>query len=91
MEELLKEPKLWGLGSLTNSFGFFRSTNRSFDFLKIVGHGSILPRPYLPMFSSKRREDKTNVFFWQMFFFSLPKWQKFSEHPYRLTWPTVNK
>jgi hypothetical protein len=26
MEELLKEPKLWGLGSLTNSFGFFKST-----------------------------------------------------------------
>ncbi len=59
MEELLKEPKLWGLGSLTNSFGFFRSTimieNWSFDFLKIAGHGSMMPRPYLPIFSSKRR------------------------------------
>jgi hypothetical protein len=24
MEELVKEPQLWGLGSLTNSFGFLR-------------------------------------------------------------------
>jgi hypothetical protein len=73
MEELVKESKLWGLGSLTNSFGFLRSTtmseNRSFDFLKIAGHGSIMPRPYLPIFSSKRKEDKTHVLFWQMFFF----------------------
>jgi hypothetical protein len=43
MEELVKEPKLWGLGSLTNnSFGFLRSTvmmseNQSIDFLKIAG------------------------------------------------------
>ncbi len=73
MGELVKEPKLWGLGSLTNSFGFLRSTvmneNWSFDFLKIVGHGSIIPRPYLPIFSSRKREDRTNVLFWQMFFF----------------------
>jgi hypothetical protein len=42
MEEAVKEPKLWGLGSLTNSFGFLRSTvmmseNRSIEFLKIAG------------------------------------------------------
>jgi hypothetical protein len=62
MEELVKE-----LGFLTNSFGFLRSIvmneNWSFDFLKIVGHGSIIPRPYLPIFSSKKREDRTNVLF----------------------------
>ncbi len=47
IEELVKEPKLWGLGSSTNSFGFLRSIvmneNQSFDFLKIAGHGSIIP------------------------------------------------
>jgi hypothetical protein len=73
MEELVKEPKLWGLGFLTNSFGFLRSIvmneNWSFDFLKIVGHGSIIPRPYLPIFSSQKREDRTNVLFWQINFF----------------------
>jgi hypothetical protein len=26
MEEHVKEPKLWGLGSLINSFGFLRFT-----------------------------------------------------------------
>jgi hypothetical protein len=60
MEELVKEPKLWGLGSLTNSFGFLRFTvmneNRSFDFLKIAGHGSIIPRPYLPIFPLKKEK-----------------------------------
>jgi hypothetical protein len=43
--------------------------NQSFDFLKIVGHGSIIPIPYLLVFSSKKKEDRTNVLFWQMFFF----------------------
>jgi hypothetical protein len=51
MEELVKEPKLWGLGSLTNSFGFLRSIvmneKKSFDFLKIAGHWSIICKPYL--------------------------------------------
>jgi hypothetical protein len=48
MEELIKEQQLWGLGSLINSFDFLRfiimSENQSFDFLKIFGHGSIIPR-----------------------------------------------
>jgi len=81
MEELLKEPKLSRLGSLTNSFGFLRSTimseNSSFHFLKIAGHGCMMPTPYLLIFSLERRKDKTNVLFWQMFSFFLPKWQKF--------------
>jgi hypothetical protein len=35
MEKLVKQPKLWGLGSLTNSFGFLvTGENWSFDFLK---------------------------------------------------------
>jgi len=73
MEQLVKQPKLWGLGSFTNSFDILRSTimseNRSFRFLKIARRGSLMPRPYLPIFSSKTREDKTNVLFWRMFFF----------------------
>jgi len=82
MEELLKEPKLWGLGSLTNSFGFLRSTimseNTSFHFLKIAGHGCMMPAPYLLIFSLKKREDKTKCFVLANVFFSfLPKWQKF--------------
>jgi hypothetical protein len=71
MEELVKEPKLWELGSLTNSFGFLRSTvmseNQSFDFLKIVGQGSIISRAYLLVFSSKKREDKTTFHFGKYF------------------------
>jgi hypothetical protein len=68
MEELVKGPKLWGLGSLTNSFGFLIRENQSFDFLKIAGHGSIIPRPYRPILSLKKRKDRTvfvltNVFF----------------------------
>jgi hypothetical protein len=63
MEELIKEPKLLGQGSLTNSFGFLRPTVmseiQSFDFLKIVSHGSIIPKPYLSVLSFKRREDRT--------------------------------
>jgi hypothetical protein len=47
--------------------------NQSFDFLKIVGHGYIIPRPYLPILSSKKREDRT-VFCLGKCFFS--KWQK---------------
>jgi hypothetical protein len=72
MEELVKEPKLWGLGLLTNSFGFLRFTimseNQSFDFLKIASHGSIIPRPYLPIFSSKKTEDRTMFCFSKCFF-----------------------
>jgi len=60
MEELVEEPKLWGLVSLTNSFDFLRSIvmneNRSFDFLKIAGHGSIIPRPYLSIFSLEKEK-----------------------------------
>jgi len=55
MEELIKEPKFLGQGSLTNSFGFLRfavmSENQSFDFLKIVSHGSLIPKPYLSVLS----------------------------------------
>jgi len=58
-EELVKEPQLWGLGSLTNSFDFLTfiimSENQSFDFLKIVGHGSIIPRPASSFFEKERR------------------------------------
>jgi hypothetical protein len=39
------------------------SENQSFDFMKIVGHGSIIPRPYLLVISWKKREDRTNVCF----------------------------
>jgi hypothetical protein len=78
IEELVKEPKLWGLGSLTNSFGFLKSIvmseNQSFYFLKIAGHGFIIPRPYLPILSSKIREDRTMFFFGKCFF---SKWQNF--------------
>jgi len=73
MEELVKEPRLWGLGPLTNFYFFFlRSTfmneNQSFDFLKIASHGSIIPRPYLLVFSSEKKENRilfvlANVFF----------------------------
>jgi hypothetical protein len=45
------------------------SENTSFHFLKIAGHGCMMPAPYLLIFSLKKREDKTNVLFWQMFFF----------------------
>jgi hypothetical protein len=60
-EITVKEPKLWGLGSLTNSFDFLRSTvmseNQSFDFLKIACHGYIISRPYLPvLFFEKERK-----------------------------------
>jgi hypothetical protein len=79
MEELVKEPKLWGLGSLTNSFGVLRSTIRSenqpFHFLKIVGHGSIIP--YLPVLSSKKREDRTLLCFWPKKKFKMAKIQGF--------------
>jgi hypothetical protein len=79
MEELVKEPKLWGLCSLTNSFGFLRFTirseNQSFHILKIVGHGSIIP--YLPVLSLKKREDRTFYFFWQKKIFKMTKIQGF--------------
>jgi hypothetical protein len=81
MEELVKEPKLWGLGSLTNSFGFLRSIvtneNQSFDFLKIAGHGSIIRRPYLLVLSLRKREDKTVFCFGKCFFFKMAKIQDF--------------
>jgi len=38
-----------------------------------------MPRPYLPIFSSKRREDKTNVLFWQMLFFFFSKMAKIQD------------
>jgi hypothetical protein len=68
----IKEPKLWGLGFFTKSFGFLRfivmSENQSFDFLKIVGHGSIIPRLYLlVLFWKKKKIEQcfvlANVFF----------------------------
>jgi hypothetical protein len=75
MEELVKEPKLWGLWSLTNSFGFLRFTIRSenqfFHFLKIASHGSIIH--YLPALSSKKREDETLFCFGKWFFFQKGK------------------
>jgi hypothetical protein len=78
MEKLVKEPKLWGLSSLTNSFVFLKSTimseNRSFDFLKIVGHGSIIPKLYLLVLFTKKKEDRIIMFCFGKCFFS--KWQK---------------
>jgi hypothetical protein len=59
MEELIKEQKLWEVGSLTNSFGFLRFTvvskNQSFDFLKIADQGSIILRAYLLILSLKKK------------------------------------
>jgi hypothetical protein len=67
MEELVKEPKLWELGSLTNSFGFWRSTvmseNQSFDFLKIADQGSIILRSYLLVLSLEKKENRTTFYF----------------------------
>jgi hypothetical protein len=72
MEELVKEPKLWELGSLTNSFGFLRSTimseNQSFDFLKIADQGSIILRSYLLVLSSEKKEKITTIYFGKYFF-----------------------
>jgi hypothetical protein len=48
--------------------------NQAFDFLKIAGHGSIIPRPYLPVLFSKKRGDRTMFCFDKCFF---SKWQKF--------------
>jgi hypothetical protein len=45
MEELVKEPKLWGLSSLT----------KSIDVLKSAGHASIIPRPANFFFEKERR------------------------------------
>jgi hypothetical protein len=78
MEELLKEPKIWGLGSLINSFGFLRfivmNENQSSDFLKffnhgsiiskIVNHGSIIPKPYLLVLSSKKISKTVRMAVW---------------------------
>jgi hypothetical protein len=81
MEEIVKEPKLWGLCSLTNFFGFLRfivmNENQFFDFMKIAGHGSIIPRLYLPVLSSKKREDRTMFCFGKCFVFKMAKIQDF--------------
>jgi hypothetical protein len=75
----VKEPKLWGLGFLTNSFGFLRSIimseNQSFEFLKISSHGSIIPRPYLQVFSTKKEEDRMVFCFGKCFFFKMAKFK----------------
>jgi hypothetical protein len=72
MEELVKEPKFLGQGSLTNSSGFLRSIvmseNQCFDLLKIARQRFIIPRPYLPVFSSKQREDRIVFCFDKCFF-----------------------
>jgi hypothetical protein len=47
------------------------SENQPFDFLKIAGHGSIIPKPYLLVLSLKKKEDRT------MFFFQNGKFQDF--------------
>jgi len=49
------------------------SENQSFDFLKIVSHGSLIPKPYLSVLSLKKREDKTLFCFGKCCF---SKWQK---------------
>jgi hypothetical protein len=73
----IKEPKIWGLGSLINSFGFLRSIvmneNQSSNFLKIVNHGSIISKPYLLVLFSKKREYRTMFCFGKCWF---SKWQK---------------
>jgi hypothetical protein len=51
------------------------SENQPFDFLKIAGHGSIIPKPYLLVLSSKKKEDRTMFCFWQMVFFKMEKVQ----------------
>ncbi len=74
----VKEPKLWGLGFFTNSFGFLRfivmNENQSSDFLKffnhgsiiskIVNHGSIIPKPYLLVLSSKKISKTVRMAVW---------------------------
>ncbi len=64
--------KLWGLHFLTNSFGFLRSIimskNQSFDFMKIINHGSIILGPYLSVHSLKKKKIRqcfvlANLFF----------------------------
>jgi hypothetical protein len=53
------------------------SENQSFNFLKIAGHGSIIPRPYLPILSSKNREDRT-MFCFGFFLFKMANIQYFN-------------
>jgi hypothetical protein len=53
------------------------SENQPFDFLKIAGHGSIIPKPYLLVLSSKKKEDRTMFCFWQMVFFQNGKSSEF--------------
>jgi hypothetical protein len=53
------------------------SENQPFDFLKMAGHGSIIPKPYLLVLSSKKKEDRTMFCFWQMFFFQNGKSSEF--------------
>ncbi len=44
-------------------YSYVMSENQSFDFLKIVGQGSIISRACLLVLSSKKREDKTKFYF----------------------------